>query len=145
MSLSLDKSVHVFAAALELRGERMRLLSENLVNADTPNYKARDIDFQQALRQQIGEIGPSGAQLRTAGTEPQAPKTTDPRHFSLQGVNNSSPELMYRIPAQPSLDGNTVETHREQAAFAENSIHYQAGLTFLGRRLNGLVEALRGE
>ena len=130
MSLSLDKTFAVPAAALKVHSERSRLLAENIANADTPHYKARDIDFRAALRHAGGADG--------------GLSVTDPRHLRpAGGVGN--PTVKYRVPANPSLDGNTVEIHREQAAFAENVVHYRAALSFLGSRIQGLIGAIRGE
>jgi flagellar basal-body rod protein FlgB len=57
----------------------------------------------------------------------------------------SNPDRLYRIPNQPSLDGNTVDTQVEQAEFAENSIRYQSTLTFLSGKFQGLTRAIKGE
>ncbi|KAB7627201.1 flagellar basal body rod protein FlgB [Alkalilimnicola sp. S0819] len=131
MSISFDKTFGVHAAALKLRAERTKLLAENLANADTPNYKARDLDFQAALRQAQGGQGEMRA--------------THARHIQPEGGGAFQPRALYRVPQQPSLDGNTVETQVEQAKFAENSVHYQASLNFLTGRIQGLLGALRGE
>lgn len=135
MSISLDKTFGMQAAALKLRGERHQVLSQNLANADTPNYKARDFDFQSALR--AAENSQSGQRL--------AMSTTHPGHVQGSAGDVSPVELQYRQPLSPSLDGNTVESHVEQARFAENAVSYQANLTFLGDRITGLIGAIRGE
>ena len=135
MSISLDKAFGLQAAALKLRGERHQVLSQNLANADTPHYKARDFDFQAALR--AAEGGQSGGQLSIARTHGS--------HLQQAGGNPSPVELLYRQPFSPSLDGNTVESHVEQARFAENAVEYQASLNFLGDRITGLIGAIRGE
>lgn len=135
MSLSFDDAVGVHAAALKLRGERHQLLSENLANADTPHYKARDFDFATALEE---------AQQGQGGQLPLA--TTNQSHIG-NGGSNSGPQAdaLYRVPNSPSLDGNTVETQVEQAKFAENAVKYRASLNFLGGKVTSLIGALRGE
>lgn len=133
MSLSLDNVVGVHAAALKLRGERHQVLSENIANADTPNYKARDIDFASALEQAQG--AQQGLQLAT----------THEAHVAGANASSAGPDVLYRVPHSPSLDGNTVETQAEQAKFAENTVHYRASLDFLGGKFSSLVGALRGE
>lgn len=135
MSLSFDDAVGVHAAALKLRGERHQLLSENLANADTPHYKARDFDFATALEQvQQGHNG----QLQLA--------TTNQAHIGNgSGQGASGVDTLYRVPNSPSLDGNTVETYVEQAKFAENAVKYRASLNFLGGKVTSLIGALRGE
>jgi flagellar basal-body rod protein FlgB len=112
--------------------DRLSVLAANLANADTPNYKARDYDFAAALAT-AGEGG-SLAMTRThAG------------HLPVAAESSTLGELKYRIPFQPSLDGNTVEAPVEQAKFAENSLRYQASLDFINRRISGLSLAIAGQ
>ncbi len=135
MPLNLDSYLGVHADALKLQSQRMELLANNLANADTPNYKARDIDFKAALAQ----AGTPGANLPMS--------TTSPGH--LAGANNGGAELSgslkYRVPLAPSLDGNTVDTQLEQAAFADNTVRYQATLSFISARLKNLMTAITGQ
>jgi flagellar basal-body rod protein FlgB len=122
------------ATALSLRARRAELLASNLANADTPSYKAKDIDFDAVLERE--QQGASSTSLAV----------TNPAHIggkSPDGV--AATDLKYRIPNQPSLDGNTVDPHLEKAAFAENAIQYQTTLTLLDQRIRGLMTALRGE
>jgi flagellar basal-body rod protein FlgB len=135
MPVNLDTYLGVHAQALKLRSQRTEVLAANLANADTPNYQARDIDFKAALATANGNMG-SGVHL----------STTSGRHIGTAGVNGEgSPELKYRTPLAPSLDGNTVDTQLEQAAFAENSVRYQATLTFLNSKFRGLMTAITGQ
>lgn len=135
MTLSLDKAFGVPAAALKLRAERHQVLSDNLANADTPRYKARDFDFRDAMRKaEQGQSGSGAGLMRT-----------DSRHLPGTASVSSPHQLLYRVPFNPSLDGNTVESQVEQAKFAENSVNYQASLNFLGSRITGLIGAIRGE
>jgi len=118
---------------LSLRAARAELLAKNLANADTPNYKARDMDFSSIL---------SAAK----GAQSVQVKRTNAQH--LGGVNESGLQgasLKYRIPGQASLDGNTVDVQMEKSAFADNSVRYLASLRFLNMRINGLIRALREE
>jgi flagellar basal-body rod protein FlgB len=135
MPVNLDQYVSVHAAALDVRARRGELIANNLANADTPGYQARDIDFRQALARASGEAT-SGVSL----------STTQPGH--LGGADSASaatsPDLKYRTPLAPSLDGNTVDTQIEQAAFAENAVRYQATLTFLNSKFRGLMTAILG-
>ena len=104
--------------ALQLRSQRLAMLASNIANAATPNYKARDFDFQKAL---------SAAQAGSA-TETAATST-----------------MGYRVPLENSLDGNTVELSTEQTLFAENAVQYRATLSFLQGRISTVMTALRGE
>ena len=107
----------------------MELISANLANADTPGYKAVDIDFGRALELAQSERNGGAARVREG-------------HFELPGPGN---EILYRTPAQLSIDGNTVETEQEHAAFMDNAIRYQASLNFLNSRIKSVISALRGE
>jgi flagellar basal-body rod protein FlgB len=108
----------IHAAALELRSQRIGLITSNIANAGTPGYKARDIDFATALK----------ARVEGANSEVAAAKATQ-----------------YRVPVMPSMDGNTVEMATEQTAFAENAVGYQATLGFIRGRVETLTRALKGE
>ncbi len=116
--------------ALRLRALRNQVLTSNIANADTPNYKARDIDFQSALRQAQGKE--------------VALERTSPLHQNAWQTNRLGATVKYRIPMQPTLDGNTVETDVEQAAFAENAVQYRATLAFLDGQIRTLRFALKG-
>jgi len=117
--------------ALLLRGQRVGILAANLANADTPNYKSRDIDFSAAL------TGADDAPLPLL--------TTQPDHLALAQDGGLGADLKYRNPYQASLDGNTVETPVEQAAFAENSVRYQASLAFINQTIASLQLAINGQ
>ncbi|MCG6117719.1 MAG: flagellar basal body rod protein FlgB [Aquimonas sp.] len=117
--------------SIGLRQERLKLLASNLANVDTPGYKARDLDFQTQLRRAIGEAAP-GAPARTQPGHLGA--TTEP---GLDG-------LVYRLPLQPSLDGNTVDAEYEQATFARAALEYRASLNFIDGRVRRLLTAITG-
>jgi flagellar basal-body rod protein FlgB len=134
MALDLDSYLGIHPAALKLQSRRMEVLADNLANVDTPNYKARDIDFQSALAAATGQA---------QGTATLA--TTDPRHIGADAATaDGSAGLKYRVPLAPSLDGNTVDSELEQAAFAENTVRYQATLTFISTSLRNLMTAITG-
>ena len=123
----------VHADALMLRAQRARLLAGNLANADTPGYKARDIDFEAALQAARSDKQANAAMVRTH------------RNHLTGGEMANESFIRYRVPRQPSLDGNTVETQQEHAAFMENAIRYQATLRFLDGRVKSMMAAIRGE
>ena len=116
--------------ALQFRALRNEILSSNIANADTPNYKAKDFDFASALR------GARSASMPLT-------KTSD-LHMSSMSTHRLGADVQYRMPAQSSLDGNTVETDVEQAAFAENAVQYRASLRFVDGQLRTLRYALKG-
>jgi flagellar basal-body rod protein FlgB len=134
MPIGLDAYLGDHAGALALRAYRGEVLASNIANADTPNYQARDFDFAAALRRAM-----SGVQaVRLA--------QTSERHLS--GAGQRQPviaDLQYRVPVQPSIDGNTVELDTELAQFSENAMRYQATLTFLNERIHSLRTALTGQ
>ena len=127
----IDNALDLHAKAIAVRSQRAEILASNLANADTPGYKARDVDFRQVLAQARGV-----SELRT----------TSQRHFSTSmGTSMGGDQLMYRMPTQASLDGNTVETQVEKAQFGENAVRYQASVNFINGSIKGLMLALRGE
>ena len=128
----ITQSLDMHVQALTLRAQRAELLAANIANADTPNYKARDMDFQSLYRARLGLAKAAGAL-----------HTTHSSH--LPGTASARGEAMYRVPMQSSLDGNTVESHVEQAAFAENALRYQASLRFLDGSIKSLIRVIRGE
>ncbi len=130
MSINFDNALGIHAQALALREKRSEVLASNLVNADTPGYKARDLDFTSILKQSM----PSGLHLERSQTGHMAPSE------QLLGA-----KLMYRNPNQASLDGNTVDAQVEQAKYAENAVQHQASLSFINASLSGLMMAIRGE
>lgn len=125
----IDKTIGLHAQSLSVRSQRTQLLAENLANADTPGYKARDIDFRALMSN--AQPGP----VRMANTAAGHLAADDAPRF----------EPLYRVPLGPSLDGNTVTAHVEQASFAENAVRYQASLMFLNRKLSGLRAAMSQE
>lgn len=119
-----------YERALSFRAHRNEVLSSNIANADTPNYKARDLDFGQALK--------------SARLESVSLTTTSELHKQAWGTSKEGATMMYRVPSQPSLDGNTVSTDVEQAQFAENALQYRASLAFLDGSIRTLRLAIKG-
>lgn len=120
--------------ALKLRSLRHELLSSNLVNADTPNYKARDIDFQSVLMQRL--TGKASASVSL--------DRTHQGHLSMTS-SVSAPQQMYRVGVQPSLDGNTVDPDIERGHFVKNAFFTEAALSFLGSTLRTRLSAITGQ
>lgn len=115
MLSKIDKELAFVQNALNLRARRQEVLAANIANSDTPNYKARDLDFAAALK---NAMGATGGPLQLARTEA--------RHLSASGFSGMADgHLKYRSSVQPSLDGNTVDMDVERAHFTENSLHYQ--------------------
>jgi flagellar basal-body rod protein FlgB len=137
MPINLDAYLGVHAQALKVRGERTEVLANNLANADTPGFRARDIDFRAALAAAGNPAPGSGVPLSTTNGAHLDPASA--------GVTESNPNLKYRVPLAPALDGNTVDVQMEQAAFAENAVRFQATLTLLNSKLRGLMTAITGQ
>jgi flagellar basal-body rod protein FlgB len=131
MPITFDSALGIHQQALALRSQRTEILASNIANADTPGYKARDIDFKAALESADTKFNNSLTR-------------TNPKHIQL-GAADSSTEIKYRIPNQSSLDGNTVDGLVEKSAFAENALRYQASITFLDGKFKGMMAALKGE
>ncbi len=133
MRFNLDKALGLHETALYVRAKRSAVLSSNLANSDTPNYKAQDIDFRQVLR---------NAKARNSGG---IMRTTNAKHIQPGGYNATSAEILYRQPYQTSIDGNTVDAQIEKAKFAENAMQYQSTLNFLTGKFKHLTSAIKGE
>ncbi|NIE75425.1 flagellar basal body rod protein FlgB [Pantoea sp. Ap-967] len=133
----LDNELRFQQDAMSLRAERQQVLATNIANADTPNYRARDFDFAAELASSLGDGRPASRGMSLA--------TTSDRHLQASSHASRVSELLYRVPDQPSLDGNTVDMDRERAQFADNSVRYQASLTFLSNRLQSLKTAMQSE
>ena len=124
------KALALHEQALKLRAHRNEVLASNIANADTPNYKARDLDFAEALKR--------------ARSSSISLERTSELHRAAWSTSRAGAELKYRVPMQSTLDGNTVEADVEQAAFAENALQYRASLAFLDGQIRTLKYALRG-
>lgn len=129
MAINFDTALGIHPQALALREKRSELLAANMANADTPGYKARDLDFKSVFQQNLQMSQPM--------------ERTQTKHISPQQAFES--HLLYRNPSQASLDGNTVEANVEQAKYAENAVQYQASLQFVNNKFSGLMLALRGQ
>ena len=135
MSISFQNALGIYESALSLRAERAAVLSDNLANANTPMFKARDIDFKQALSQRMGSAEGS-VRMRS----------THAGHIGIEQPGGSmAAEKLYRLPTQPSIDGNTVEEHVEHAEYMKNSLEFQTAFTFLNSRFKGMTKALSGQ
>lgn len=130
----LDDALRFQQTALSLRAARQELLASNIANADTPNFKARDIDFASAL------------QAALAGTSAAVPMTkTSPMHLDgNSGASVMGAPVMYRKPVQPSADGNTVDMDVERAQFADNALRYEASVRFVSEQMKQMLTAIQG-
>ncbi len=124
----IDTAFSAHEKALGVRSQRMELLSRNIANADTPNFKARDIDFRQALK------------------DTQASTLQASHHSHITNTDEASrSSTKYRIPFNVAIDGNTVELPVEQAKFGQYAAEYQTTLSILENRISGIRKALRGD
>ena len=138
MAMPIDSYLGIHTQALKLGARRSELLAANMANADTPNYKARDVDFKAALP----ASGPTGTHLQMR--EPNG--TARQNHITLtNSASSANAPTLYRAPFAPSLDGNTVDAEVEQANFVQNSIHYQASLSFVNAKFRSLMTAITGQ
>ncbi|MBH0020025.1 flagellar basal body rod protein FlgB [Pseudoalteromonas sp. SWXJ133] len=119
-----DKALGVHPFSMQLRLDRAEIIASNLANVDTPGFKSRDVDYRQIMDGVSSSIS-QNRDVAFAGAQAE--------------------ELKYRVPYQPSADGNTVELNIEQAKFANNSMDFQTSLTFLNMKINGLYKVIKGE
>jgi len=128
----LTDTLNFQTEALSLRADRQRLLASNIANADTPGYQARDMDFSRALKAATGEI-----------SQPTALVQTQAGHLGSPGGASGDAALTYSLPSQTSLDSNSVDMDRERASFVDNSVKYEATLTFIGGQVRNLMDAMK--
>jgi flagellar basal-body rod protein FlgB len=129
--MKLDDALGIHEQALKLRVRRAEILASNIANADTPGYKARDFDFHKLMQQSIPQT--------------ETLQVTNRRHIGTNSGLVSASEVYYRIPTQPSLDGNSVDSQLEHTAYAENALEYQASLRFLSGNIKKLMLAIKGQ
>lgn len=134
----LEQDLQFTRTALGLRSHRQELLASNIANADTPHYKARDIDFKSALANALGGTG-------AAGVAPVSLARTHAGHQTGAGATPFGAALQYRSEYQGAVDGNTVNMDIERAAFAENAMQVEALMTFIDKRFRGLTTAIQGQ
>jgi flagellar basal-body rod protein FlgB len=131
----LDEALRFHETALSLRSQRQQLLASNIANADTPNYKARDVDFSKALQNALSGAAPAGALAKTVVA-----------HLGVQGqptIGGVQPQ--YRGTVQGSVDGNTVDMDVERNQFTDNALRYEAGLTLVSHQIKNLLSAIQGQ
>ncbi|MES2297813.1 MAG: flagellar basal body rod protein FlgB [Pseudomonadota bacterium] len=134
----LDDYLRFNEAALSLRSQRQQQLASNIANADTPNYKARDIDFASALQNVLTRTTPPANVLATTAAA-HLPTGAQSGDFLPDGT-----PLLYRQPRQGSVDGNTVDMDVERNQFADNGVRYEAGITMINMQIRGLMAAIQG-
>ncbi len=132
MASKLDSTLAFHSQALNLRANRQQILAANIANADTPHYKARDLDFGSALRDAMA--GRNAGDVKLARTQAG--------HLAGPGGSGST-AVHYRTETQSSVDGNTVDMDVERAQFADNAIQYEASINFLSGQLRGLIDAMQ--
>lgn len=134
MADRLDDALRFHQTALNVRAYRQQVIASNIANADTPNYKARDVDFRDALNGALG--GKTGGLPLTTTSAAHLPGASD-------SVLDAS--LKYRTEEQGAIDGNTVSMDVERSAFAENSVQYEASVTFINGLLRSMQQAIQGQ
>lgn len=133
----LDAALRFGTEALNLRAQRQEILASNIANADTPGYQARDIDFASQLSKVLENGRAEGSNM--------ALKVTSARHIRAETYSQPALDLMYRIPAQPAADGNTVDMDRERTQFADNTLKYQTDLTLISSQIKSMMNVLQGQ
>lgn len=134
----LDDYLRFNETALNLRGQRQQLIASNIANADTPNYKARDVDFNSAMKLAMDRTAPQTSVL----------SKTNSTHLSAKAGTGASGvtgvPLLYRNIQQGAIDGNTVDMDVERNQFADNAIRYEAGITMISAQIKSMLSAIQG-
>ncbi len=133
----LDDALSFHQTALRVRGQRQELIAANIANADTPNYKARDIDFKSAM-----QAAAAGVNQETFNTSKTSARHLDGVPSSPRGAPG---EPLFRPIIQGSVDGNTVDMDVERNQFADNGIRYEASLTIINAQLKKMLAAIQGQ
>jgi flagellar basal-body rod protein FlgB len=136
----LDEALSFHQTALRVRGQRQELIAANIANADTPNYKARDIDFKAAMQSAMANNSNKGSfdVAKTSGQHLDGMP-------SKGAPNGAAGEPMFRPIIQGSVDGNTVDMDVERNQFADNGIRYEASLTLINAQLKQMLAAIQGQ
>ncbi len=134
MKTLFDRQIQFHQTALNLQAHRQQMIASNIANADTPNYKAKDVDFRAALQ---------AALKASSSAVPLA--TTQSGHIQGGGAPTLEGLTGYRAELQSAVDGNTVNMDVERAAFAENALHYEASVTFINGMLRSMNTAITGQ
>ena len=149
MFANLTSGLEFHSKALVLRAERQRIIASNIANADTPGFVARDINFQEALRQSTGASALNSLTNRLPLNNSTMNSTSHPRHIALTGSSSSqmagASELAYTVQSQPSVDGNSVDLDRERASFVDNSVRYESNLRFINGQSKSILSAIQGQ
>jgi len=132
----LDQALSFQSTALKLRSERQQVLSANIANADTPNYKAVDFDFSAALAAATG--------ANTGAVRPAQLATSSAGHSAGNNLSSLPVPVQFRTASQAAVDGNTVEMDAERAQFADNAVRYEAALKFLNGQIKTMLSAVQG-
>ncbi len=133
MANQLDTELQFHAQALNVRAFRQQLLASNIANADTPGYKARDVDFGKSLKDAVAGRAQNVSLVRTAAA-----------HLAPATQSQATGAVLYRSVVQPAIDGNTVDMDVERAQFADNALHYEANLQFINSKLKAILAAIQG-
>ena len=136
----LDEYLRFNETALSLRSQRQELLASNIANADTPNFKARDIDFSSALQGALARATNSAPLATTSGAHyPNAKAAADGKTLA-----DGATPVLYRTVTQGAVDGNTVDMDTERTQFADNALRYEAGITMINQQIRNMLTAIQG-
>ncbi|CAJ0809505.1 MULTISPECIES: flagellar basal body rod protein FlgB [Ralstonia] len=149
----LDQLFGFQEQALRLRSQRHQILASNIANADTPNYKARDFDFQSALQKAVGQQSGNTLPMTatasghlTADGAPAGDVTLMRASLQSPGMQQAKSlqgEVQYRTSQQPSIDGNTVDMDGERMRFADNTVRYEADLNIVTQKIKSMLAAIQ--
>jgi len=135
----LDDMMRFQETALSLRGQRQQILASNIANADTPNFKARDVDFNKALQGAL-------ARSKTSAAAPSEMAKTSNAHLSSKVFPTlGGAPLLYANTAQGNIDGNTVDMDVQRNQFTDNALRYEVGLTLVSSKIKGMLTAIQGQ
>lgn len=139
----LDAALNFHQTALRVRNQRQELLASNIANADTPQYKARDIDFKSVMQTAL-QSGPEASSAQTAASQLQQTNSAHLGGSAGSGYASNS-DVLFRSVVQGSVDGNTVDMDVERNAYVDNGIRYEASLTMMTGQIKKMLSAITGQ
>lgn len=130
-----DKTLKALTTALNFREMRQELISSNVANANTPGFKAKKMDFEEALARALDVDG----QMQM--------NVNDERHHNVGngGFNNLEPEIYDNPNGVVSENGNTVDVEAEMAQMAENKLMYDALVQLINKKMGIMKYAINSE
>jgi len=122
----------LLAKTMDLRSQRHSLISSNIANAETPQYKAGKIEFEDELRRAVPQKGEMNL------------KTTNNKHISFSNkIEDVQPQVVLETTDSLRADENTVDLDKEFVSLSKNKLMYDVSAEIISRKFSGLLKAIK--